>query len=51
MKSKLIKKLFKQNKESIYLIFEFGAIYYHMLKAIPTNGNLKEWKMFTKFTR
>jgi hypothetical protein len=51
MKRKLIKKLFKQKKENIYLIFEFGATYYQMLKVIPTNANPKEFKMFTKFTR
>ena len=51
MKSNLIKKIIKQKKESIYLIYEFGCVYFQMIKALPKNVDIKDIKMFTKYTR
>ena len=51
MKSNLIKKLFKQNKESIYLIYQFGCVYFQMVKALPKNSIAKDFRMFTKYTK
>lgn len=51
MKSNLIKKLFKQKKESIYLIYHFGCVYFQMVKALPKNVDIKDFRMFTKYTR